>query len=47
MKIHFKKTKAVVVSRDDRGLVNIVIDGQTVEQVTKERTKRESTKEGK
>jgi hypothetical protein len=34
MKINVKKTKAMVVSRVDGRVVNIVIDGQTVEQVT-------------
>src|SRR5580704_12340221 len=34
MKINVKKTKAMVVSRDEGRVVNLVVDGQRVEQVT-------------
>ena len=34
MKINVQKTKAMVVTRDGGGEVNIKIDGQRVEQVT-------------
>ncbi|CAF0810481.1 unnamed protein product [Didymodactylos carnosus] len=35
MKINVKKTKTMVISRQGGKLVNIIINGQTVEQVTK------------
>src|SRR6476619_428026 len=35
MKINIKKTKAMVVSRNGRERVNITVEGQSVEQVSK------------